>query len=257
MLTTPGLADAMQRAARHAPFLAAAMERRPGLIDQLDNEGLDATLAALDEQNPDLPVAEALRRRKNGLALVLALADLAGLVGVDRVTRVLSDFADQALDAALADIFARRTPGAEVQGFAVIALGKHGGQELNYSSDIDPIFLYDPANLPCRPREDAADAAQRIARQLIDLMSQRDGNGYVFRMDLRLRPAAEVTPLAIPVDAALSHYESQALTWEQAASSARAPQRATACSATISWMRYARSSGGARSISALSTRSRR
>lgn len=217
MLTTPGLADATQRAARHAPFLAAAMERQPGLVDRLDRDGLEATLAALGELNPDIPVAEGLRRRKNGLALVLALADLAGLVGVETVTRKLSDFADQALDAALADIIARRTPGAEVQGFAVIALGKHGGQELNYSSDIDPIFLYDPETLPCRPREEAADAAQRIARQLIDMMSQRDGNGYVFRMDLRLRPAAEVTPLAIPVDAALSHYESQALTWEQAA----------------------------------------
>ncbi|MBY0620175.1 bifunctional [glutamine synthetase] adenylyltransferase/[glutamine synthetase]-adenylyl-L-tyrosine phosphorylase [Sphingomonas ursincola] len=213
----PELVEARQRAARHAPFLAAAMERAPDLADRLQEEGLDAALDHVRNLGSEGPVAEALRRRKSGLALVLALADLAGLVGVDRVTRILSDFADQALDAALADIIARRTPGAELRGFAVIALGKHGGQELNYSSDIDPIFIYDPMTLPCRPREDAADAAQRIARQLIDTMSQRDGNGYVFRMDLRLRPAAEVTPLAIPVDAALSHYESQALTWEQAA----------------------------------------
>jgi glutamate-ammonia-ligase adenylyltransferase len=217
MSSQPSLADAQQRAALHAPFLATAMERNPDLLARLDETGLDACLAWLGEQDAGLPVSQALRRRKNALALVLAIADLAEMVTVDQVTRVLSDFADQALDAALADVIARRTPGAGVQGFAVIALGKHGGQELNYSSDIDPIFIYDPATLPCRGREEPSDAAQRIARQLIDMMSARDGDGYVFRMDLRLRPAAEVTPLAIPVDAALSHYESQALTWEQAA----------------------------------------
>lgn len=217
MLSDPRLADAQRRAALHAPFLAASMERHPDLVTLLDQTGLDECLCRLGEQYRDLPVAQALRRRKNALSLVLALADLAGLVTVEKVTRVLSDFADQALDAALADVIARRTPDAEPKGFAVIALGKHGGQELNYSSDIDPIFLYDPETLPRRAREEPGDAAQRIARQLIDMMSMRDGDGYVFRMDLRLRPAAEVTPLAIPVDAALSHYESQALTWEQAA----------------------------------------
>lgn len=217
MIAQTALAEAAQRARTHAPFLASAMDRNPGLIERLDAEGLDATLAWLAQAFNEASVSEALRRRKNGLSLVLAVADLAGVLTVDAVTRNLSDFADQALDAAIADVFARRTPDAPVQGFAVIALGKHGGQELNYSSDIDPIFIYDPETLPCRPREDPADAAQRIARQLIDMMSQRDGHGYVFRMDLRLRPAAEVTPLAIPVDAALSHYESQALTWEQAA----------------------------------------
>lgn len=217
MLTTPGLEDARQRAAHHAPFLAAAMERQPELVARLDHDGLAAMLPSLGDPYSGLPVAESLRRQKNALALVLALADLAGTITVDQVTRALSDFADEALDKALADVIARRTPGAEPRGFAVIALGKHGGQELNYSSDIDPIFLYDPETLPCRPREEPADAAQRIARQVIDMMSQRDGNGYVFRMDLRLRPAAEITPLAIPVDAALSHYESQALAWEQAA----------------------------------------
>ena len=217
MLTHPALADARHRALHHAPFLAAALERHPDLVEQLDRQGLEATLAVIRDRHADAPVSEALRRQKNALALVLALADLADMVPVEKVTHVLSDFADEALDRALADIIARRTPDAQPAGFAIIALGKHGGQELNYSSDIDPIFLYDPDTLPRRAREEPADAAQRIARQLIDIMSQRDGHGYVFRMDLRLRPAAEVTPLAIPVDAALSHYESQALTWEQAA----------------------------------------
>ncbi|MDM7956240.1 bifunctional [glutamine synthetase] adenylyltransferase/[glutamine synthetase]-adenylyl-L-tyrosine phosphorylase [Blastomonas sp.] len=217
-MTTPdAYTDAIDRACRHSPFLALAIERHPDFLQRLRREGVDAAITAIMAAFADTPVSEALRRRKNALAMVLAVADLAGVIGVDQVTRCLSDFADAALDAALGDVFAKRTPGEPVRGFAVIALGKHGGQELNYSSDIDPIFIYDPETLPVRPREDPADAAQRIARQLIDMMSARDGHGYVFRMDLRLRPAAEVTPLAIPVDAALSHYESQALTWEQAA----------------------------------------
>lgn len=217
MMAPDQFADAVARARLHAPFLAMAMDRNPDLLALLQKEGLDAAIAGLIQAWPDAPVSEALRKRKNALAMVLAIADLAGVIGVDQVTRSLSDFADTALDAALDDVFARRTPDQPVEGFAVIALGKHGGQELNYSSDIDPIFIYDPDTLPTRGREEPADAAQRIARQLIDIMSLRDGHGYVFRMDLRLRPAAEVTPLAIPVDAALSHYESQALTWEQAA----------------------------------------
>lgn len=209
--------DAIARASQHSPFLTRAMERNPESLTVLRRRGVDAAIADLMADVAEAPVGETLRIRKNALSMLLAIADLAGCLDVVQVMRALSDFADGALDAALADIFARRSPGEPVRGFAVIALGKHGGQELNYSSDIDPIFIYDPATLPVKPREDPADAAQRIARQLIDIMSARDGLGYVFRMDLRLRPAAEVTPLAIPVEAALSHYESQALTWEQAA----------------------------------------
>lgn len=217
-MTAPdALADAIHRARCHSPFLALALDRHCDVLEIASAQGLDAAIAHIAMAHRDAPVGEALRRQKNALSMALAIADLAGMIGMETVTHCLSDFADAALDAAIADVFARRTPDHPVRGFAVIALGKHGGQELNYSSDIDPIFIYDPDTLPVRMREDAADAAQRIARQIIDLMSKRDGHGYVFRMDLRLRPAAEITPLAIPVDAALSHYESQALTWEQAA----------------------------------------
>ncbi|WP_373486844.1 bifunctional [glutamate--ammonia ligase]-adenylyl-L-tyrosine phosphorylase/[glutamate--ammonia-ligase] adenylyltransferase [Blastomonas sp.] len=211
------LLEALSRMRDHAPFLATAIDKRPDLLVMLEQGEFEAALAACSDSPTDIPVSQSLRIQKNALSMVLAAGDLAGLLSVEQVMRHLSDFADRALDASLADIFARRTPDQTPQGFAVISLGKHGGQELNYSSDIDPIFLYDPATLPVRGREEPSDAAQRIARQLIDLMSERDGYGYVFRMDLRLRPAAEVTPLAIPVDAAISHYESQALTWEQAA----------------------------------------
>lgn len=160
-------------------------------------------------------VAQALRRRRNALALVTAIADLAGAWDLGRVTQTLSDFADAALDDAIAASFAER--GEEARGFCVIALGKHGSRELNYSSDIDPILLFDPETLPRRNREEPVEAAVRIGKRVVELLSKRDGDGYVFRVDLRLRPSPEATPIVLPVDAAISYYESMALGWEQAA----------------------------------------
>src|SRR5438128_2484372 len=141
-------------------------------------------------------------------ATALAIGDLAGAFPLARVMGELSDFADRALDAAIAEAIRRRVPEAQPAGFAAIALGKQGARELNYSSDIDPILLYDPEGLPRRDRDDPGEAAQRYARDLVELLTRQTGEGYVFRVDLRLRPASEVTPLAIPFDAALTHYES-------------------------------------------------
>jgi len=146
-----------------------------------------------------------------------ALGDLSGRYDLTRVTQLLTDFADSAFDRAIRAAIQERTPSAEPRGFAGIALGKQGSRELNYSSDIDPILIYDPDKLPCRPREDPADAAVRIARRVVELLQARDGDGYVLRVDLRLRPSPEVTPVALPVEAAISYYESQALPWERAA----------------------------------------
>jgi glutamate-ammonia-ligase adenylyltransferase len=96
-------------------------------------------------------------------------------------------------------------------------LGKHGSRELNYSSDVDLLFLYDPATLPLKPREEPGQGALRIGNRLVELLQKRDSEGYVFRVDLRLRPSPEATPIALPVDAAISYYESSALPWERAA----------------------------------------
>jgi [glutamine synthetase] adenylyltransferase / [glutamine synthetase]-adenylyl-L-tyrosine phosphorylase len=161
--------------------------------------------------------AIALRRERLALSLVLAVGDLAHAFPLGRVITELSDFADRSLDRAIIAAIRRRTPDAEPAGFCAIALGKHGAQELNYSSDIDPILLYDPETLPRRDRDDPAEAAQRIARALMEIMSNVTAEGYVFRVDLRLRPASEVSPLALPFDAAITHYESSALAWERAA----------------------------------------
>lgn len=194
------------------------MERFPAVAALLAAGDFDAALlAAQTAGSPDDGIARSLRRRRGALALVTAAADLAGAWDLDRVTRTLSDFADQALEEALAAAFAQRYPDAPQQGFVVLALGKHGSRELNYSSDIDPILLYDPATLPHLGREEPAEAAVRLGRRVSELLMAPDGDGYVFRVDLRLRPSPEATPIALPVEAAIGYYESAALSWEQAA----------------------------------------
>ncbi|HEY7959407.1 MAG TPA: bifunctional [glutamine synthetase] adenylyltransferase/[glutamine synthetase]-adenylyl-L-tyrosine phosphorylase, partial [Sphingomicrobium sp.] len=158
-----------------------------------------------------------LRRQRLGLALTVALGDLSGELPLEEVTKLLSDFADRAIHEALAAAIAERAPGAQAQGFAVIAMGKLGSHELNYSSDVDLIFLFDPETLPRRSRDDPAEAAVRFGRRLIETLQKRTEDGYVQRVDLRLRPSPEVTPIVLPVNAAISHYESSALPWERAA----------------------------------------
>ncbi|MEP6784694.1 MAG: bifunctional [glutamine synthetase] adenylyltransferase/[glutamine synthetase]-adenylyl-L-tyrosine phosphorylase, partial [Sphingomonadales bacterium] len=186
------------------------------LIEILRGGSVEEALAAAASASGE-SVAAQLRRSRAQTMLVLALTDLAGAWPLEKIVGALSDFADRALDAAIAASIAAHVPGAESVGFAAIALGKHGSHELNYSSDLDPIFIYDPATLPHRSREEPAEAAVRIARGVVDLMQTRDVDGFVFRIDLRLRPASEATPIALPVDAAITHYESSALTWERAA----------------------------------------
>ena len=209
--------EAVDRARTHAPFLAMALERRPDLAELLtvgEGERALALAKAAGEGIEDVGVA--LRRERLGVALVLAVSDLAGAFPLARVTAELSALADRALDAAIREAIVRRT-GEEPRGFIALALGKHGAGELNYSSDIDPILLFDPATLPRRERDEPGEAAQRYAREVVRTLAESTAEGYVFRVDLRLRPASEVSPLAISCNAALSHYESSALAWERAA----------------------------------------
>jgi glutamate-ammonia-ligase adenylyltransferase len=210
--------DALGRARAHSPFLARLLARQARLEEYLAAGDPDSALAfARQAGEGAATVAQALRWRRSAIALVTGIADLAGAWDLARVTACLSDFADEALETALAAAFAERYPGAPVRGLAVIALGKHGSRELNYSSDIDPIILFDPATLPHNSREEPVDAAVRLTRRVSELLSARDGDGYVFRIDLRLRPSPEATPVALPVEAAIGYYESMALGWEQAA----------------------------------------
>ena len=210
--------DALARARSHAPYLARGLELWPELAGLLAEGYGDAALSRAKSAGQGISdTAVALRREKRALATVLAIGDLAGAFDLDKVMRELSLFADRAMHRAIEAAISRRVEGAGCEGMIALALGKHGAGELNYSSDIDPILLYDPDRLARRDRDEPGEAAQRYARDIVRLLSEVTSEGYVFRVDLRLRPAAEVTPLAIPVLAAITHYESSALAWERAA----------------------------------------
>jgi [glutamine synthetase] adenylyltransferase / [glutamine synthetase]-adenylyl-L-tyrosine phosphorylase len=217
LLSSDKVNQAVASAEAHAPFLRLLLRKRPEIAAALRTSGLDAAIDAISRADPaDPDFAIALRRERQGIALAVALADLAGAT-FEQTTQALSDFADSALDRAIRSAMLERMPGEAPAGVVALALGKQGSRELNYSSDIDPILLFDPALLPHRTREEPVEAAVRIARRVVELLQTPTDEGYVLRVDLRLRPAAEATPLAIPVDAAIQHYESSARSWERAA----------------------------------------
>lgn len=210
--------SALERARRHSPFLSLGLGRQPELVALLEaGKGAEALQWAKSAGEGAPDVATALRRERWGLAVALGIGDLAGAFPLTLVMEELSSFADRAMDQAIAAAIRARVEDAEPAGFTALALGKHGAGELNYSSDIDPILLYDPERLPRRERDEPGEAAQRVARTLVETLSRQTADGYVFRVDLRLRPASEVSPLAISFNAALTHYESLALAWERAA----------------------------------------
>ena len=208
--------SAISRAERHSPFLRDALSQLVELPSRFIEQGAKALLQAPVDV-PHGGLSAVLRQQRRELALTVALGDLAGELALEDVTTALSDFADRAIDLALREAVRERVPDTEFAGLTVLALGKLGSRELNYSSDVDLILLYDPESLPRRARDEAGDAAVRYGRRLIELLQRRDEHGYVARVDMRLRPSPEVTPIALPVNAAISYYESSALPWERAA----------------------------------------
>jgi glutamate-ammonia-ligase adenylyltransferase len=169
-----------------------------------------------------------LRRTKNELALLTALADIGGVWPVMQVTQALTDLADTMVQAAvrflLCDAMRRdrlkpadpREPEAG-SGYIVLAMGKMGAFELNYSSDIDLIVFFEP-DAPGIPEDtDPSSLYIRVTRGLVKLLQERTGDGYVFRVDLRLRPDPASTQIAISVPAALDYYEHRGQNWERSA----------------------------------------
>jgi glutamate-ammonia-ligase adenylyltransferase len=186
---------------------------------------IDREIAALSSQEWETrPEAmRALRQAKQNVALTLGLADLGAAITLDAVTGALANFADAAVSAALhfalfeAAQAGRWSGRAETSGFFVLAMGKHGSHELNYSSDIDLITLFDPGASGLAQGVEPSTFWVRIVRTLVMLLQERTADGYVFRTDLRLRPDPGATPVALSAPAALLYYESMGQNWERAA----------------------------------------
>ncbi len=215
-VTTAARDDALDRARRWSPFLREAIAARPDLVEKFIAEGAEPAISVALAAGGETAEAE-LRRRRLGLALAVSLGDLAGQLTLEQVTARLSSFADLAIARAVEVAFAELMPSDEPLGFAVIALGKLGSVELNFSSDVDLLLLFDPLTLPRRARDEPGEAAVRIGRRVVELLQKRTADGYVARVDLRLRPSPEATPIVLSVNAAISYYESAAVGWERAA----------------------------------------
>jgi [glutamine synthetase] adenylyltransferase / [glutamine synthetase]-adenylyl-L-tyrosine phosphorylase len=218
-----------------SPYLSSLARRRPQALQlTLDTPaderlaGLLADAAAQAAEEDQTIAAKRLREGKADLHLLCALADLGGVWGLDQVTGALSRYADEALKAALAvsaraeidrgrllaPLGGERGP---VPGLFCLAMGKHGAFELNYSSDIDISVFYEPDLMPVAEGAEAPDVAVRLTQRLAQLLNDRTADGYVFRVDLRLRPDPSSTPPAVSVPAAFSYYESVGQNWERAA----------------------------------------
>jgi len=222
--------DLLAATAGCSPYLRALMGREAAwLRDALampPEAALDDVLAAPAAAD-SAGLGAALRRAKRRAALLVALCDLGGVWRLEAVTGALTRLADRAVDLCLQRLVAdeiRRgklpgaTPGDEATaaGMVALAMGKMGAGELNYSSDIDLICLFDDE----RYGADAAEARAsfiRVTRRMTALLSDVTDEGYVFRTDLRLRPDASVTPVCISMSAAESYYEAEGRTWERAA----------------------------------------
>jgi glutamate-ammonia-ligase adenylyltransferase len=221
----------------NAPYLAElALRESQILLRAGDPAGaFNAIITRIDQlpakiARPDL--AKALRIAKRQAALTIALADIGGVWTLTEVTAALSRLAEAALRAAIRHLLLAlhaqgritlphpATP-ERLCGFTALALGKLGAAELNYSSDIDLVLLYDPQS-PAYP-PDMQPTMARLARDLVTLLSARDENGYVFRVDLRLRPDPAATPPVVSLPTALAYYESHGRTWERAAFSKARP----------------------------------
>ena len=220
----------------NSPFLTSCAVREPALLCRILTDGPEPTWASIGESLTailkqhlnEAQLSSALRIAKRRVALTIAIADICGVWPLQRITGALSDFASAALSAATGHLLrAAAEQGAfrlaepddpeRGSGLVVLGMGKLGAGELNYSSDIDLIFLFDPDRIETDDRAGLQNHFVRLARNLVRLMEQRTADGYVFRTDLRLRPDPGATPLALSVLAAETYYESLGQNWERAA----------------------------------------
>ena len=220
-----------------SPYLRDCARRRPGMLDAIRRDGVGARLSRLlaeidglgrDGEMTEGAIMKALRQRKTEAHALIALRDLARTATTETTVRDLSALAEACIAAAVRFLLADadrqgkialpdRSDPAKGSGWILLAMGKLGAHELNFSSDIDLIAFFDPQAPAITDPFEANELFARLTRRLVRILQDRTEDGYVFRTDLRLRPDPGSTPLAIPVAAALHYYESRGQNWERAA----------------------------------------
>ena len=220
----------------NSPHLTALVLGDPENAARLVSAGPDKAFAAaigdarkaLGKPVETAEIMAGLRTMKKRAALAIALADIAGLWDVGRVTAAISQTAETALDLACRHLLreAARRDGLVLadkaapekgSGLVVLGMGKLGAGELNYSSDVDIIVLYDTERVRGIDPDEMQAVFVKLVRNLVKIMEARTPDGYVFRTDLRLRPDPAATPMALSTLAAETYYESIGQNWERAA----------------------------------------
>lgn len=218
-------------AAGNSPYLGGLILKEPGLVSeflagpQTHVERLTGdVLAVADAESVPLAQRE-MRIAKRRVALAIALADICGVFTLQQCMEQLTRFADACVKAALR--FQIRTEmriagihgkiGENTCGLVILAMGKMGAFELNYSSDVDLVVFFDPEHFAFARNGDKHFAAVEMVKGIVKLLAEITSEGYVFRVDLRLRPDAGSTQVAISTPAAEAYYEAMGQNWERAA----------------------------------------
>ncbi|HUC51599.1 MAG TPA: bifunctional [glutamine synthetase] adenylyltransferase/[glutamine synthetase]-adenylyl-L-tyrosine phosphorylase [Xanthobacteraceae bacterium] len=232
----PHLSPVLGSVAEAAPFLFDLMRADPArfasFLERAPDEALAAIVAgarsAAAGAQSQAALMGILRRMKTDAALLIALTDIGNVWPVARVTAALTEVAETALRAAVHFLLREaagrdkikaadpRNPEAG-SGYIVLAMGKMGGHELNYSSDIDLMVFFDRGAARLLSDLDPGQFYVRLTRDLVKILQERTADGYVFRVDLRLRPDPSSTQIAISTAAALDYYEHRGQNWERAA----------------------------------------
>ncbi len=241
MATESPLKDFMAAALTLSPYLRDTALQHPDLlgaalsdpiVPQLDELVETARNAWKPGEGEPVPgegvLMTRLRVAKRKLSFLVALADLGRIFDARQTTQWLSALADAAVAATIDHLLLAGHAAGKVSladpenpskgsGLIVLGMGKLGARELNYSSDIDLVVFFEPSAGIVIDADDGMEVFARMMRRMVRILQERSGDGYVFRTDLRLRPDPGSTPLAVPVEAALTYYEGRGQNWERAA----------------------------------------
>ena len=220
----------------NSPYLGRCLAQEDDSLRAFLTEGPDAAFAALmadtekalARETSQNRVMTELRRAKRRASLIAGLADIAGLWSLEKVTGALTDMAEESLHVAARYVLGAAAAQGAIEltdatdperesGYIILGMGKLGARELNYSSDIDLIVLYDADKVRGAAPEAMGPTFIKATRQLVNFIDARTADGYVFRTDLRLRPDPGATPIADSAEAAEAYYESVGQNWERAA----------------------------------------
>lgn len=218
------------------PYLKRIIENIPDFYEEIKDESyVHHFLSLIKNTKKNLffetdfeKLKKELRIFKKKASLLIALADLSNSWNLKQVTQALSQVAELSIKISLSFLLRQAEQKNKWKmenpnkpelnsGITILAMGKLGAKELNYSSDIDLIILFDEDKTPYLGSSDIGSFMVRLVKNLLALLDEKTVDGYVFRTDLRLRPDPGSTPVAMSVSAAMYYYESFAQNWERAA----------------------------------------